>query len=274
MVGITDRGDWPARLGRATLGAGKRALGETRGDLSADVTMSFGISSAPHAYAFAAAGSQHRAAAGSPRAAPAATRAELDPAVVNHVERARAGGGTDSEPEGEAASGQVDEPPHAEEVRQLKARDAEVRAHERAHAAAAGALAGATSYQYERGPDGRSYAVSGEVQISMPVDSGDPEATIRTMERVKRAALAPQSPSDADRAVAAHAEAQITAARRESSTADAQDPPEASSAPANAPSADATHTAFSGYERRNAGAATYQRPEPVPTPGHVLDVVS
>jgi hypothetical protein len=152
-----------------------------------------------------------------------------------------------------------------------------VRAHERAHAAAAGALAGAPSYQYERGPDGRSYAVSGEVQISMPVDSGDPQATIRTMERVKRAALAPQSPSDADRAVAAHAEAQITAARRESSTADSQDPSQASSAPAavaEAPSAGATHTTFNGYERRTAGAATYQHTEQVPTPGRVIDVVS
>ena len=52
------------------------------------------------------------------------------------------------------------------EVRELQARDREVRAHEEAHKAAAGHLAlGGPTYEYERGPDGREYAVGGEVQI-------------------------------------------------------------------------------------------------------------
>jgi hypothetical protein len=107
---------------------------------------------------------------------------------------------------------------HAEEVRALAKRDAEVRAHEQAHAAAGGAFAGAPSYSYQRGPDGRSYAVSGEVPIDVSAISGDPEATIQKMRQVKRAALAPRDPSDADRAIAATADAMITAARSEQMT--------------------------------------------------------
>jgi hypothetical protein len=106
----------------------------------------------------------------------------------------------------------------ADEVRQLQARDAEVRAHEQAHAAAGGTYAGAPSFGYERGPDGRSYAVSGEVPIDVSAIAGDPEATIIKMQQVKRAALAPANPSNADRSIAATADAQIMAARSELQT--------------------------------------------------------
>ena len=54
------------------------------------------------------------------------------------------------------------------EVRELQKRDREVRAHEAAHRAAAGGLASGGSYTYTRGPDGRNYAVGGEVSIRMP----------------------------------------------------------------------------------------------------------
>ena len=50
-------------------------------------------------------------------------------------------------------------------VKELKARDAEVRAHEAAHIAASGGLAGAPSYTFQDGPDGKRYAVGGEVSI-------------------------------------------------------------------------------------------------------------
>ncbi len=47
-------------------------------------------------------------------------------------------------------------------LNQLKARDAEVRAHEAAHLAAAGPHAnGAPTFEYETGPDGRQYATGG-----------------------------------------------------------------------------------------------------------------
>ena len=66
------------------------------------------------------------------------------------------------------------------EVDQLKARDQEVRVHEAAHLAAAGGFAqGGASYSYQTGPDGRRYAVGGEVSINTSAVPGDPEATIR-----------------------------------------------------------------------------------------------
>ena len=108
-----------------------------------------------------------------------------------------------------------EDPSQAAELRKLQARDAEVRAHEQAHAAAGGAHAGSPRYEYERGPDGRNYAVSGEVPIDVSSVSGDPQATIQKMQQVKRAALAPASPSGTDRNVASRADAKAAAARRE-----------------------------------------------------------
>lgn len=90
-------------------------------------------------------------------------------------------------------------------IQQLAQRDREVRAHEQAHAAVGGQLAGSPSYQFERGPDGVSYAVSGEVPISTGEVPGDPEATLANARIVQQAALAPAEPSPQDRQVAAEA---------------------------------------------------------------------
>jgi hypothetical protein len=100
-------------------------------------------------------------------------------------------------------------------VEQLKQRDREVKEHERAHAAAGSGIAGQPSFKFTTGPDGKQYAVAGEVQIDTSPVRGNPQATIRKLEQVKRAALAPSSPSAQDRRVAARAEASITAARQE-----------------------------------------------------------
>jgi len=109
--------------------------------------------------------------------------------------------------------------PGSQEYRQLqelKTRDREVRQHEQAHAAAGGPhVQGGPSYQYERGPDGRLYATGGEVQIDTSPVNGDPEATIRKMQAVQRAALAPGEPSAQDRSVAASAAASEAQARTE-----------------------------------------------------------
>lgn len=87
------------------------------------------------------------------------------------------------------------------QVRELQARDSEVHRHERAHAAVGGPYAGLPSYSYTRGPDGRSYATDGEVEIdTSPAQT--PEGTIQKMEVVIRAALAPAQPSAQDHAVA------------------------------------------------------------------------
>lgn len=89
-----------------------------------------------------------------------------------------------------------------EEVEELKKRDEEVRAHEQAHKTAGGPYAGAISYETTTGPDGREYAISGEVEIDISPVSGNPEATIRKMEIVERAALASAEPSPQDQAAA------------------------------------------------------------------------
>ena len=103
-----------------------------------------------------------------------------------------------------------------EQVERLEDRDAEVRAHELAHKAAAGPYAtGGPTYSYETGPDGKRYAVGGSVQIDVSPVKGDPEATIRKMAVVRRAALAPKEPSAQDRRVAAQADRTASQARAE-----------------------------------------------------------
>lgn len=102
-----------------------------------------------------------------------------------------------------------------QQIASLASRDREVRSHEQAHAAVGGAYAGAPSYTYQRGPDGQTYAVGGEVGIDVSPIPGDPQATLRKMEVVQRAALAPAEPSAQDRRVAAQAQAQASQARTE-----------------------------------------------------------
>jgi len=88
---------------------------------------------------------------------------------------------------------------------QLQASDTKVRAHESAHlSAAAGIAAGGASFTYERGPDGRMYAVAGEVPISVS-EGKDPQDTLEKMRQVEAAAMAPADPSPQDHAVAASA---------------------------------------------------------------------
>jgi hypothetical protein len=97
----------------------------------------------------------------------------------------------------------------------LKARDIEVRAHEQAHLAVAGGYArSGASYQYTQGPDGKRYAVGGEVQIDTSKED-EPRKTITKAQVVRRAALAPANPSPQDRAVAAAASQMELVALRE-----------------------------------------------------------
>lgn len=96
----------------------------------------------------------------------------------------------------------------------LRQRDRTVRAHEQAHQIAGGAHAGAPTYIYATGPDGRRYAIGGSVPIDVS-SASSPEATIAKMLQVRRAALAPQNPSAADRAIAARANLHLAEARRE-----------------------------------------------------------
>ncbi len=91
---------------------------------------------------------------------------------------------------------------------ELAATDGHVRAHEQAHLAAAGpfAVSGA-SYTVTTGPDGKQYAVSGEVGLDTSPVLGDPAATVQKARVIEAAAYAPADPSSQDRAVAAAAAA-------------------------------------------------------------------
>jgi hypothetical protein len=103
-----------------------------------------------------------------------------------------------------------------QQLQELKRRDAEVRSHEQAHLSAAGGFAkGGATFSYEKGADGRLYAVGGEVSIDASEIPDDPEATLQKARTVMRAALAPADPSAADRTVAAKAATMAAEAQQE-----------------------------------------------------------
>ena len=154
-----------------------------------------------------------------PAARQAARALDLSRADDARAERDRCGAPAKAGPDSLELSAAFDSeltPEQEARVRELKQRDGEVRAHEEAHRRAAGTYAqGAPKYDYEAGPDGRRYAVDGQVQIDTAPIPGDPDATIRKMQQVRRAALAPSQPSSQDRAVAAQALAAEQQARAE-----------------------------------------------------------
>jgi hypothetical protein len=115
-------------------------------------------------------------------------------------------------------------------VNDLKQRDAEVKAHEAAHMSVGGTVVqGGASYQYQTGPDGKMYAVGGEVSIDISSENS-PDTTIRKMQQVRQAALAPAQPSGTDRAVAAQA-TQIEVQARIDKSEQAQEAAEADPGP-------------------------------------------
>lgn len=157
-------------------------------------------------------------------------------------------GGTNSEGNGFDPSnpdGLTEE--EQQKVQELQARDREVRAHEQAHKTAGGAHAGSPTFETEQGPDGKTYAVGGEVKIDTSPVPNNPDATIRKLEQVKRAALAPADPSAQDRAVAAAADAKIQQARQEKQDKEAEAPEKAKERPADsAPAPAASEPAAGG----------------------------
>ncbi|MEA2119776.1 putative metalloprotease CJM1_0395 family protein [Halovibrio sp. HP20-50] len=100
---------------------------------------------------------------------------------------------------------------------QLKQTDREVRQHEMAHQTVGGAYTGGASYEYEVGPDGKRYAVAGEVPIDYGPVPNDPQATIEKMQTVIAAAMAPADPSPTDYQVAAQARQYLLEAKLDAS---------------------------------------------------------
>ena len=111
-------------------------------------------------------------------------------------------------------------------VAQLSARDREVRDHENAHRSAGGSLAGSANYTYATGPDGRNYAVGGEVPIDVS-PGRTPRETIERAQQVRAAALAPKQPSGQDVSVAASASSMEAEARAQLARAERRDRNEA-----------------------------------------------
>jgi hypothetical protein len=156
---------------------------------------------------------------------PAAEESDAAPGAARETEPQASGAlapATGDEAVGEAGeAGKADgsEPEvseeEAEEVRELEKRDREVRTHEQAHKSAGGAYAGSIHLDYSTGPNGKRYASSGSVNIDVSPVKGDPEATLRKMQIVQRAATAPADPSGADRQVASRAASTASQARAE-----------------------------------------------------------
>jgi hypothetical protein len=108
-------------------------------------------------------------------------------------------------PPGGGTSEQSLSPDAQRQLDKLKETDRLVRAHEQAHIAAGGSLVqGGASFSYQKGPDGRMYAVGGEVSIDTS-PGRTPEESIAKARQIRAAALAPADPSPQDRRVAAGA---------------------------------------------------------------------
>ena len=140
-----------------------------------------------------------------------------------------------------------------EQVRELSARDLEVRQHEQAHVAAGGPyVTSGPTYQYQQGPDGKRYAVGGSVGIDVsPEDT--PEKTIAKAQVVRQAALAPAEPSAQDLRVASQAtqleqraRSELSEQRREEQKTEADETEEAESGPANEAAAPSENRAPEG----------------------------
>ncbi|MCL2876256.1 MAG: hypothetical protein FWF12_08220 [Betaproteobacteria bacterium] len=101
------------------------------------------------------------------------------------------------------------------QVDELKSTDRAVRAHEAAHVSVGGNLVtSGASFSFETGPDGKRYAVAGEVSIDTS-KGRTPEETLARAQHIRAAALAPADPSGQDRAVAAAASQMAADARAE-----------------------------------------------------------
>lgn len=94
-------------------------------------------------------------------------------------------------------------PEQQQQVEELRQIDRQVREHEAAHLRAGrGVVTSGANFSYTYGPDGKQYAVAGEVGIDTSPER-KPEANIDKGIRIQVAALAPRDPSPQDQRVAA-----------------------------------------------------------------------
>ncbi len=108
----------------------------------------------------------------------------------------------------------LEQPEVKAEIKELELTEKEVIVHEQAHKAVGGSVTGPITYTHTEGPDGKRYIDGGEVSINTK-EGSTPEETLKILEKVKAAALAPAEPSPQDLRVAASATAQIQQTRVE-----------------------------------------------------------
>lgn len=149
-------------------------------------------------------------------------------------------------------------------IRQLSLQDSQVRLNEEAHVRVGGQYAGSPSYDFETGPDNRQYAISGEVSFNDTPIAGNPEATIRKLSIVKKAALAPAEPSTQDRAIASKASNGITQAQAQLRAQQLQEQAKAASDEADAKLAESRAEAKARTQTQNAPASG-EEGRPVPS---------
>jgi len=110
------------------------------------------------------------------------------------------------------------------EVKRLEQVERSVHEHERSHLRAARDLAiSSPSFDYQRGPDGKEYAVGGEVNVSADFDFADAQGTIEKALKIRQAALAPNDPSPKDRRAATEAKIVESKAYRKLNREEAQE---------------------------------------------------
>jgi len=88
-------------------------------------------------------------------------------------------------------------------LEKFRKKDAEVRSHEQAHATI-GFTTTPISYNYQKGPDGKMYAVGGRVKLDTSLPD-DPKDVSFKLDLMKKAASAPADTSGADNMIAAQA---------------------------------------------------------------------
>lgn len=74
---------------------------------------------------------------------------------------------------------------------------------------------GSAGFTYDNGPDGKRYAVGGEVSIDSSKIPDDPRANLAKAQKIRRAALASSEPSSTERSAAASASRMEAGARVE-----------------------------------------------------------
>ena len=136
-----------------------------------------------------------RAAIGIPLARPG-----RDPFAGNAVDNGQ--DSTGDSPKTQASQASEYTPSEQRRIAELARIDARVRAHELAHInVGRDLITSGPSYEYTYGPDGKRYAVAGEVGIDTSPEQ-EAQANIDKGQHIQAAALAPADPSPQDYAVA------------------------------------------------------------------------